>query len=66
MAILPGQVWGPPMGARRDSESIRGMLGLLAGRFWPAVPPLEMGCVDVRDMAAAHTLAIAVPKARGR
>jgi nucleoside-diphosphate-sugar epimerase len=37
---------------------------MLAGEM-PAVPPLNLAFTDVRDLAAAHRLALEVPEAKG-
>ena len=47
-------------------ESVGLMRKLLRGAYWPAVPMIGMGIVDVDDVAAAHTLAMVTPAANGR
>ena len=37
----------------------------MLGKKMPAVPDMNMGTVDVRDVAAAHRLAATVPEAAG-
>ncbi len=39
---------------------------ILAGKAYPACPVLGFGMVDVRDVAAAHCLAMVHPAAEGR
>ena len=61
--VHPGAVIGPPLRVRRDSSAdiVRRML---AGEM-PAVPPLNLAFTDVRDLAAAHRLALETPGAKG-
>jgi dihydroflavonol-4-reductase len=64
LAVLhPGAIIGPPLQVKRDSSAdiVRRML---AGEM-PAVPPLHLAFTDVRDLAAAHRLALEVPAAAG-
>ncbi|KAF8069457.1 CCR1 [Scenedesmus sp. PABB004] len=65
-SINPGAIWGPPTGSRTDGESVGQMIDLLSGALWPWAPPLGVGVVDVRDVAAAHCLAAVLPRAGGR
>jgi nucleoside-diphosphate-sugar epimerase len=51
-------VWGPPLSARADGESIGQMAALMSGLMYPAAPPLGMPLADVRDVAAAHCAAL--------
>ncbi|PNH10881.1 hypothetical protein TSOC_002375 [Tetrabaena socialis] len=39
---------------------------ILDGKAYPAAPYMGFGMVDVRDVAAAHCLAMAHPDAKGR
>ncbi len=39
---------------------------ILGGSVYPACPPVGMGLVDVRDVSAAHTLALFHPNAKVR
>ena len=67
MTVLPGQVWGPPISARhKGAESVKMMVSMLSGFFYPAAPPIGLGFVDVRDVAQAHSLALLDPRAKGR
>jgi len=61
--VHPGAVIGPPLRAKRESSAdiVRRML---AGEM-PAVPPLNLAFTDVRDLAAAHRLALETPGAKG-
>ena len=57
MTVLPGQVWGPPLSARhKGAESVKMMVFMLSGFFFPAAPPI----------AQAHSLALLDPRAKGR
>jgi dihydroflavonol-4-reductase len=64
VTICPGLVLGPLQRAERTTsvEVIR----LLLGRAMPAVPRLGFAVVDVRDIAAAHRLAMETPEAAGQ
>ncbi|GFH22023.1 heme peroxidase-related protein, partial [Haematococcus lacustris] len=66
VSLLPGSVWGPPLSARADGESVQQMMRLINGGMPVFAPPLGAGLVDVRDVAAAHCLALAQPQLRGR
>ncbi len=61
--VHPGAIIGPPLQVKRDSSAdiVRRML---AGEM-PAIPPLHLAFTDVRDLAAAHRLALEVPAATG-
>ncbi|MFF0269895.1 SDR family oxidoreductase [Kribbella sp. NPDC004536] len=61
VSINPDLVVGPLLHAegRTSIELIR---RLMSGRL-PAVPPIGFAVVDVRDVAAAHRLALETPKA---
>ena len=61
--VHPGAIIGPPLRAKRESSTdmVRRML---AGEM-PAVPPLNLAFTDVRDLAAAHRLALEMPGAQG-
>jgi nucleoside-diphosphate-sugar epimerase len=64
LAVLhPGAIIGPPQQVKRESSAdiVRRML---AGEM-PAVPPLTLAYTDVRDLAAAHRLALEIPVAAG-
>ena len=61
--VHPGAIIGPPLRVTRESSTdmVRRML---AGEM-PAVPPLHLAFTDVRDLAAAHRLALETPGAKG-
>jgi dihydroflavonol-4-reductase len=63
VAVNPGLVLGPLHRAERTTsvEVVR----LLLSRALPAVPRLSFAVTDVRDVAAAHRLAMESPKAPG-
>ncbi|MGN6551582.1 MAG: SDR family NAD(P)-dependent oxidoreductase [Pararhizobium sp.] len=64
MTVNPAFVLGPLLDRRRGS-SVDVVRMLLKGRY-PAVPRLQMGVVDVRDVATIHRLAIEKGRAGGR
>ena len=51
----PGFVLGPPLVVESGS-SVSWCKGLMEGKMGP--PPMDLPCVDVRDVAKAHLLAI--------
>jgi len=61
--MLPGAIVGPQLRLKKESSAdiVRRML---AGEM-PAVPPLSLAFSDVRDLAAAHRLAMEAPAAAG-
>jgi dihydroflavonol-4-reductase len=63
VTINPGMVVGPLLHAQR-ATSMEAIRQLLARRL-PAVPRLSFAVVDVRDVAAAHRLAMETPAAAG-
>ncbi|GMH40046.1 hypothetical protein BSKO_07950 [Bryopsis sp. KO-2023] len=66
VTINPAGVWGPPIGSRADGESVNMMKMMMTGKVWPVAPKIGMGFVDVRDVAAAHCLAMVDKSASGR
>ena len=41
LTVLPGQGWGPPISARhKGAESVKMMVSMLSGFFYPAAPPI--------------------------
>ncbi|GMH40273.1 hypothetical protein BSKO_08177 [Bryopsis sp. KO-2023] len=62
----PGVVCGPPLGSRPDGESVNLIKVLMTGKAWPVAPKIGMGFIDVRDVAAAHCVAMADKSANGR
>ncbi|GAB2559955.1 aldehyde reductase [Nocardia heshunensis] len=61
--INPGMIIGPVLRAEAGT-SVGGIRTVLAGDM-PGVPRLNFATVDVRDLAAAHRLAMEVPAAAG-
>jgi nucleoside-diphosphate-sugar epimerase len=66
VTVHPPAVWGPPISARRDGESVEQAIDLLSGKLWPWAPQLGVGVVDARDAALAHCAAALAPRAHGR
>ena len=63
VTINPGLVLGPLQ--RRQQNTSMEVIRLLLARKLPAVPRLSFAVVDVRDIAAAHRLAMETPRAAG-
>ncbi|KXZ48837.1 hypothetical protein GPECTOR_25g422 [Gonium pectorale] len=68
VTVLPGFVLGPFLGSSRSASESVGLLRRLAlgWLFWPACPNMGVPHVDIRDVAAAHCLAMVTPNASGR
>ncbi len=66
VTINPGLVLGPTLTKNSDSASMGIMKQLVGGMMFPAAPHLQMGLVDVRDVAMAHIKAGYTPAAKGR
>jgi nucleoside-diphosphate-sugar epimerase len=67
LAVMnPGLVMGPPAINRAEGESINTMKEIIKGDYSAACPKLGLAFVDVRDVAAAHCLALFHPKAGGQ
>lgn len=66
MTILPSFVMGPTVEPCTGSEDVQFFVRLSKGELWPLAPDSGMGMVDVRDVAAAHCLAMVAGQARGR
>ena len=66
VAINPALVLGPGLAGRQTSESFRLIRQLGGGAMKPGVPDIEIGMVDVRDVAEAHLRAAFLPGAQGR
>jgi len=65
VAINPGFVLGPPLGAAGDGQSVAMISTLLAGKM-PMIPDVAMGMVDVRDVAKLHVAALTAEAAPGK
>lgn len=66
VTINPSLVLGPGVAAAHTSESFSVMKQLADGTMKAGAPPLEIGMVDVRDVAEAHMRAGFLPDATGR
>ncbi|MDT8447819.1 MAG: NAD-dependent epimerase/dehydratase family protein [bacterium] len=66
VVINPTLVLGPGINPRGTSESFHIFRQLGDGTMKSGVPDLDIGLVDVRDVAQAHYLAGFTPKAQGR
>ncbi|MES2584764.1 MAG: NAD-dependent epimerase/dehydratase family protein [Pseudomonadota bacterium] len=66
VTIHPGAVFGPSLSQRVDASSVTMVIQFLKGAFRSGVPALELGLVDVRDVAHAHVQAALRPQARHR
>jgi nucleoside-diphosphate-sugar epimerase len=66
VTINPGLVLGPTLAKNSQSASMGIMKQLVGGLMFPAAPYLQMGLVDVRDVAMAHIKAGFTPTAKGR
>lgn len=62
--INPGMVFGPPLD--RHFGSSLGLLQRIVRSKDPAIPRINFGCVDVRDVAAMHVRAISIPSTIGQ
>ena len=65
VAINPGAVLGPSLGAAIDGESVTMMSDMIAGKM-PMVPDLAFGMVDVRDVARLHVASMTADGAAGK
>lgn len=62
--ILPGVIMGPVLGPERSVW--QGLVAdMLAGKL-PALPPINLQMVDVRDVADLHIAALLAPEAGGQ
>jgi nucleoside-diphosphate-sugar epimerase len=66
VTINPSFVMGPLLNPRSRSGSLGFMKDLLKGKMGPALPSLNMGYVDVRDISKAHLEAFERSEANGR
>jgi dihydroflavonol-4-reductase len=66
VVINPGFVLGPSVGEVRTSASFDHIRAVGAGGYAQGVPPMEIGMVDVRDVADAHMRAAFIEAAEGR
>ncbi|MES2949647.1 MAG: NAD-dependent epimerase/dehydratase family protein [Pseudomonadota bacterium] len=66
VTLHPGAVFGPSLSKRIDASSVSMVIQFLNGSFRTGVPALELGLVDVRDVAQAHVQAALLPTANQR
>jgi dihydroflavonol-4-reductase len=66
VAINPALILGPTISGDSTSESHNIVRQLGDGTLKSGVPPIEIGMVDVRDVAEAHIRGAFVPEAEGR
>ena len=66
VVINPGFVLGPSLTTASDSATMATMKQLVGGTMFFGAPALEVGAVDVRDIALAHIKAGYTPSAAGR
>lgn len=66
VVVNPGLVLGPSLSQSSNSESLAILGDLVKGKLRTGVPKLDMGVVDVRDVAEAHLRAGFLPQAEGR
>jgi nucleoside-diphosphate-sugar epimerase len=66
VVINPGFVLGPSLTTASNSASFATMKQLVDGTMRIGAPPLELGVVDVRDVARAHVKAGFTPGTSGR
>jgi len=65
VAINPGFVLGPSLGAPGDGQSETMMATMIAGKM-PMIPDVAMGMIDVRDVARLHVAAVSAVGAPGK
>ena len=66
VVINPAFILGPGINPNGTSESFNIMRQMGDGSFKMGAPALNIGCVDVRDVAEAHYKAGFIPEANGR
>lgn len=66
VVVNPGFVLGPSLTQASQSTSLSTISNLLNGKLRSGVPQLDMGIVDVRDVAEAHSQAGTKADADGR
>jgi len=65
VAICPGPVFGPSLGAKIDGQSAALIRDMISGKV-PMIPDVAMGMIDVRDVARLHVKALTAPGAAGK
>lgn len=66
VVINPSFILGPSLTHRNDSASIDFMIKMGDGAYGIGMPEMELGIVDVRDVAQAHMAAATMSEASGR
>ena len=66
VTINPALIMGPSISGSSTSESHNLVKQMADGTMKPGAPPLELGVVDVRDVAEAHLRVAFMPEAEGR
>lgn len=64
--VHPSFVMGPTLSGREDAESVKFMKKIMTGEQAMGAPKMEVGIVDVRDVAMIHYKAMITPGAKGR
>ncbi|MEI6724962.1 MAG: NAD-dependent epimerase/dehydratase family protein [Actinomycetes bacterium] len=65
VAICPGPVFGPSLGAKIDGQSAALIRDMISGKV-PMIPDVAMGMIDVRDVARLHVKALTAVGAAGK
>jgi len=65
VAILPGGVFGPPIGGKAEGQSAVMIQTMISGKM-PMIPNIAMGMVDVRDVARIQVNALTAKNVAGR
>lgn len=65
VAINPGFIMGPSLGAPGEGQSESMMKALVTGKM-PMIPDVAMGMIDVRDVARLHVAALGAATAPGK
>eukprot|EP00887_Chlorella_sp_A99_P002477 scaffold10.g2477.t1 len=64
VCINPSYVFGPPLAPIAAAVTVQMQKAWLDGTMYPYYIPIDFNTVDVRDVAAAHCLAMVHPEAR--
>jgi len=65
VAINPGFILGPSLGAPGDGQSMSLITDMIGGKL-PMIPDVAMGMIDVRDVARLHVTALTADGAPGK
>lgn len=66
VTLNPSMVFGPSLTKTTNSGSVGMLRRIGSGKYKGGVPPIRLGCVDVRDVARAHVLAADKTDVSGR